>query len=94
MGSGPWRSMPWLMPPIGAMRNGPALPCRPMPDVPATRSEAAAILRAAIQRTGLSVSQYAARVLVRESRTVRRWLAGELQIPRAVLDRLKEGGSS
>jgi hypothetical protein len=60
-------------------------------DLPATRAAEVALLRAAIARSGLSVSQYAARVLVREARTVRRWLSGELQIPRAVLDRLKEG---
>ena len=57
-----------------------------MPDVPATRSEAVALLRAAIQRAGLSASEYARTVLVRDPRTVRRWLSGQSPIPQAVLD--------
>jgi hypothetical protein len=62
-----------------------------MPDLPATRAAEVALLRAAIERSGLSSSEYARAVLIRDPRSVRRWLAGELQIPRAVLDRLKEG---
>ena len=57
-----------------------------MPDAPATRSEAISLLRAAIDRTGLSASVYARAVLVRDPRTGRRWLSGESPIPQAVLD--------
>lgn len=52
----------------------------------ATRAAAIAQLREAIRRSGLSVTQYARRVLVRDPRTVRRWLAGTQAIPQAVLD--------
>lgn len=41
-------------------------------------------LRAAIQQSGLSSSEYARTVLTRDSRTVRRWLSGESPIPEAV----------
>ncbi|HAM42009.1 MAG TPA: hypothetical protein DDX89_02285 [Candidatus Omnitrophica bacterium] len=57
-----------------------------MPDAPATRSETISLLRAAINRTGLSASAYARAVLIRDPRTVRRWLSGESPIPQAVLD--------
>jgi hypothetical protein len=57
-----------------------------MPDSPATRAEAMALLRAAIDRTGLSASKYARVVLIRDPRTLRRWLSGESPIPQAVLD--------
>ena len=57
-----------------------------MPESPATRWEAIALLRAAITRTGLSASEYARSVLIRDPRTVRRWLSGESPIPQAVLD--------
>jgi len=52
----------------------------------ATRAAEIARLRAAIHASGLSITEYARGVLVREPRTVRRWLAGDRQIPRAVLD--------
>ena len=59
-----------------------------MPDAPATRSEAMALLRAAIDRAGLSASEYARAVLIRDPRTLRRWLSGESPIPQSVLDHL------
>ena len=52
----------------------------------ATRAAEIARLREAIRASGLSITEYARRVLVRSPRTLRRWLAGDLQIPRAVLD--------
>jgi hypothetical protein len=58
-----------------------------MPD-PLTRAEQIALLRQAIQSSGLSASAYARDVLTRDPRTVRRWLAGDSPIPRAVLDKL------
>jgi hypothetical protein len=39
------------------------------------------LLRAAILKSGLSTSRFAETILARESRTVRRWLAGQ-PIPR------------
>jgi hypothetical protein len=50
----------------------------------------AELLRARIQQSGLSTGQYAKTVLVRDERTVRRWLAGDQDIPAAVLEFLKE----
>jgi hypothetical protein len=42
-------------------------------------------LRAAIARSGLSARAFAAHVLTRDERTVRRWLAGDSPIPVPVL---------
>lgn len=50
-----------------------------------TRAEQVALLRAAIERSGLSSSEYARRVLVRDPRTVRRYLAGDQAMPEVVL---------
>lgn len=47
-------------------------------------SEPTALLRDAIARSGLSARQYALTVLVRDERTVRRWLAGDSPIPAPV----------
>jgi hypothetical protein len=44
----------------------------------------AALLRAAIEASGLSARQYAVTVLLRDERTVRRWLAGDSPIPAPV----------
>ena len=55
-----------------------------------TRAAEIARLREAIRASGLSISEYARRVLVRDVRTARRWLAGDRQIPRAVLERLAD----
>jgi hypothetical protein len=43
------------------------------------------ILRAVIAASGLSQVRYAETVLFRNPRTVRRWLAGDAPIPRAVM---------
>jgi hypothetical protein len=48
------------------------------------------LLRAAIERSGMSARAFAVRVLLRDERTVRRWLAGESPIPAVVRDRLRE----
>lgn len=47
-------------------------------------------LRAAIEASGLSATQYARQILIRNPRTVRRWLAGDSPIPEAVRDFLHE----
>jgi len=51
-----------------------------------TRAAEIARLCEAIRASGLSITEYARRVLVRDSRTLRRWLAGDRQIPQAVLE--------
>lgn len=52
---------------------------------PLTRAAQVALLRSAIERSGLSARRYATQVLTRDERTVRRWLAGDSPIPAAVL---------
>lgn len=42
------------------------------------------LLRAVIARHDVSVNRFAAEVLVRDARTVRRWLSGEQSLPAAV----------
>ncbi len=56
-----------------------------MPD-----TDPVALLRSAIERSGLSARQYAMTVLLRDERTVRRWLAGEAPIPDPVLTFLEQ----
>jgi len=46
-------------------------------------------LRQVIAATGLSDRRFAVRVLLRDERTVRRWLAGD-DIPAVVADELRE----
>lgn len=43
------------------------------------------ILRTAIEASGLSARRFAREVLVRDERTIRRWLAGDSPIPEAVV---------
>jgi hypothetical protein len=50
----------------------------------------AELLRGAIDRSGLSARAFAVRVLIRDERTVRRWLAGDSPIPAVVVQRLRE----
>lgn len=40
-----------------------------------------ALLREAIDKSGLSARRYAEDVLLRDERTVRRWLAGDSPVP-------------
>lgn len=48
------------------------------------------LISAAIEATGLSVRRFAREVLVREPRTVWRWLAGENALPTAVRERAQQ----
>ena len=48
------------------------------------------LLKAAIQASGGSARAFARRPLLRNERTVRRWLAGERPIPQEVRDYLLE----
>ena len=50
----------------------------------------AELLRAAITASGLSARKFAVQVLIRDERTVRRWIAGDSPIPKAVMDKLRE----
>jgi hypothetical protein len=52
------------------------------------------LLRTAIERSGLSARAFAVRVLIRDERTVRRWLAGDSPIPAVVVQRLREMAES
>lgn len=54
-----------------------------------TERQAIRLLRRAITRSGLSARKYAVEVLTRNERTIRRWLAGDSEIPRAVVLRLQ-----
>ena len=47
--------------------------------------EARDLLASAIEASGMSARQYAVEVLLRDERTVRRWLAGDSPIPAAVV---------
>ena len=48
------------------------------------------LISAAIEATGLSVRRFAREVLVREPRTVWRWLAGENPLPTAVREKAEQ----
>lgn len=48
------------------------------------------LLAKAIEASGLSARRFASEILLRDERTVRRWLAGDSPIPEAVLRFLKE----
>lgn len=47
--------------------------------------DAVTLLRTSIEASGLSARRYAAEVLLRDERTVRRWLAGDSPIPEPVV---------
>jgi hypothetical protein len=47
-------------------------------------------LQKAIEASGLSDRRFAKEVLIRDERTVRRWLAGKSPIPGVVLEFLRE----
>lgn len=51
----------------------------------AERVSEMALLKEAIERSGLSARRFAVQVLIRDERTIRRWLAGDSPIPDAVL---------
>lgn len=48
------------------------------------------LLKQAIDASGLSDRRFAVEVLIRDERTVRRWLAAESPIPKVVRDFLEE----
>ncbi len=48
------------------------------------------LLARVIAASGLSARQYAVTVLLRDERTVRRWLAGDSPIPAPVVEYLKK----
>lgn len=54
------------------------------------RAAHAQLLQRAIARSGLSARQYAMQVLTRNERTIRRWLARDTPIPRAVINKLQQ----
>ena len=51
-------------------------------------------LLAAIRASGMTAATYARSVLIRDPRTVRRWLAGDSPIPAAVLALLARAGAA
>lgn len=51
-------------------------------------SQESDLLAKAIKASGLSQRRFAVEVLIRDERTVRRWLAGDRPIPEVVLQRL------
>ena len=57
-----------------------------MPQNPKTQTEAIGLLERRIKEAGMSTSKFAEKVLLRDGRTVRRWLSGESPIPHAVMD--------
>ena len=44
------------------------------------------LLQQCIEASGLSARRFAVEVLLRDERTIRRWLSGDSPIPRVVLD--------
>lgn len=56
------------------------------------QGEPTTIVRAAIERSGLSARRWAEQVALRDERTVRRWLAGDSPIPEVVLRELARRG--
>jgi hypothetical protein len=47
------------------------------------------VLAEAIEASGLSARRFAVEVLIRDERTVRRWLAGDSPVPKPVRDFLE-----
>jgi hypothetical protein len=55
-------------------------------ELPRTRAAQVELLRKRINESGLSARKFAETVLIREERTIRRWLKEESPIPKMVLD--------
>lgn len=51
--------------------------------------ERIALLEAAIAASGLSARRFATEQMLRDERTIRRWLAGDVPIPDVVVARLE-----
>ena len=49
-----------------------------------------AILRVRIEESGLSDRQFAVQVLLRDERTIRRYLAGHVEIPKIVRELIRD----
>jgi hypothetical protein len=56
-------------------------------------SRAVDMLRAAIAKSGLSARQFAEQVLIRDERTIRRWISGESPIPDVVIGWLNKNAA-
>ena len=55
-----------------------------------TREDEVALLRRRIEESGLSGRRFALEVVLREPRTVRRWVAGASPIPNVVVEWLQD----
>lgn len=53
---------------------------------PKTKTETIELLKRRITEAGMTSSDFATKVLLRDGRTIRRWLSGESPIPHAVMD--------
>lgn len=62
----------------------------PPGETPEERAEAIARLKRAIELSGLSDRRFAKEVLIRDERTIRRWIAGDRAIPQAVRDKVTQ----
>ena len=76
------RSMAGHAPLVLPQRAGRATPLQRLSVPPVSE---AALLRDAIKASGLSARRFAREVLLRDERTVRRWLAGDSPIPEPVV---------
>ena len=59
---------------------------------PTLATDYVTLLREAVRTSGLSAQAYARKILIRNPRTVRRWLAGDSPIPEAVRAYLETTG--
>lgn len=57
-----------------------------------TRAEGVELLRRRIKESGMKTGRFAVEILIRQPRTVRRWVADDSPIPRIVLEYLEVGG--
>lgn len=55
-----------------------------------TRREDANLLQRRIEESGLSARRFAYEVLLRDERTIRRWIAGDAPIPQIVMEWLEK----
>lgn len=55
-------------------------------ETPKTREAQIDLLKERIEQSGLSVRKFATQVMIRDERTVRRWLAGDSPIPNLVME--------
>lgn len=56
-----------------------------------TQEKARRLLAAAIEKSGLSARDFAEQVVMRDERTVRRWISGDSPIPAVVSEWLEDG---